>query len=134
MSDENDYDLKNIVLNLAVRVGQLEGTLKTFMETWVRQDGLAHEARNLARGQIDLLSKQVERVAVDVQNTQQDIAELKKEIDEQVMPTIELVDARRHRLAGAKSVWALIGAGVVALASAIAYIGDKVASYIIPKP
>ena len=40
MSDE--YDSSNVLTNLAVRVGQLEGTLKTFMETWARQDQLAH--------------------------------------------------------------------------------------------
>lgn len=132
MSDE--FDTRNVLHNLAVRVGQLEGTLKTFMETWARQDQLAHESRRLQRAQIELLSKQVERVATDVQNTQQDIAELKKEIDEQVMPTVDHVKHKKHYAAGRQSVWAMIGAGVVMLASALAYIGDRVASVLFPKP
>lgn len=134
MSDGNNEYLQNLVTNLAVRVGQLEGTLKTFMENWGRQDQLAHDARKVVYDRLELLSKQVERVSVDVQNVQQDVAELKKEIDEQIMPTVDQVNFRKHHAAGAKSVWAMIGAGVVMLASALAYIGDKIASYFVAKP
>lgn len=133
MSDDT-YDPHNLIHNLAVRVGQLEGTLKTFMETWARQDQLAHESRRVTYDRLELIGKQVERVATDVQNVQQDVAELKKEIDEQVMPTVDHVQNKTHYAAGRKSVWAMIGAGVVMLASALAYIGDKIASYFVAKP
>jgi len=76
----------------------------------------------------------VERIAVDILNVQQDVAELKKEVDEQIMPTIDSVEARRHRNTGAKSVWAIIGAAIVMGASAMAYIVDKVLSFFIAKP
>ncbi len=133
-NDPTSVDLQQTLLNLLMRVGQLEGTLKTFMEQWSRQDSLAHESRRITFEKIDLLGKQVERVATDVQNVQQDVAELKKEIDEQIMPTVDHVKVRKHYAAGAKSVWAMIGAGVVMLASALAYIGDKIVSVVWPKP
>ena len=129
-----EYDVNNILANLANRIGQLEGTLKTFMETWARQDDLAHKSRQVQYDRMELLGRQIERIATDVQNVQQDVAELKKEIDEQIMPTVDHVKVRKHYAAGAKSVWAMIGAGVVMLASALAYIGDKIASYFVAKP
>lgn len=132
MSDE--FDTNNILYNLATRVAQLEGTLKTFMETWERQDHLAHASRQITYDRLELVGKQIERLSVDIQNVQQDVAELKKEIDEQIMPTVDHVQNRKHYASGAKSVWAMIGAGVVMLASALAYIGDKIASYFIAKP
>ncbi len=132
MSDE--YDASNILANLANRIAKLEGTLEQFMKNWERQDHLAHEARRVTYDRLELLGRQIERIATDIQNTQQDVAELKKEIDEQIMPTVDLVKFKRHYAAGAKSVWAMIGAGVVMLASALAYIGDKIASYFYAKP
>jgi hypothetical protein len=123
------YDLTN----LAVRLGQLEGTVRTFMDAWARQDTIAHESRRVVYDRIELIGKQVDRVATDVQNIQQDVAELKKEIDEQVMPVIDASEERKHQRVGAKSVWALIGAVTIAAASAMAYIADKVAAYFVPK-
>ncbi len=133
MSD-GDYEIHNILANLANRVGQLEGTLKTFMDTWARQDQLAHSSRQVVQEHLNVLGKQIERVATDVQSVQQDVAEMKKEIDEQVMPTVDQVRMRKHYTAGRQSVWAMIGAGVVMLASALAYIGDRVVSLVFPKP
>lgn len=119
--------------DLTLELGQLKGTIKTFMETWARQDQLAHDGRRVVYDRLELLTAQVARVATDIQNVQQDLAELKKEIDEQVMPTIKGVQAREYRRAGAMGVWALIGAGVVAVASTLAYIADRIATYFLPR-
>ena len=50
MSDPDmaDYNLPNLLTNLAVRVGQVEGTMKTFMDNWARQDQLAHDSGGLS--------------------------------------------------------------------------------------
>ena len=128
------YHLHNILTGLAVRVGQIEGTLKTFMDNWATQDKLAHDARRIVYERIDLVGRQVERVATDVQGMQQDIAELKKEVDEDVAPTIKAFEHQRARKMGAKGVWTVLGSAVVAVASALAYVLDKIASYVIPKP
>lgn len=124
----------NVLTNIAVRVGQLEGTVKTFMENWARQDQLAHEGRRLTLDRLELIGKQIDRIATDVANVQQDVAELKKEMDDEVMPTIKAAELTKQRRIGAKGVWALIGAGIMACASALAYITDKVASFFFAKP
>lgn len=132
MSEE--WNAGNILHNLAVRVGQMEGTIKTFMDNWTNQDRIAHESRRVTYDRIELIGKQVERVAVDVQNVQQDVAELRKEIEEEITPTIEAVEQRKHRSAGAKGVWALIGATLIAGASVLAYVADKLAELLTRKP
>lgn len=129
----NGQDAQGILTNLAVRVGQLEGTLKTFMENWAQQDKLAHDARRTVYERLDLIGRQVERIAVDVENVQQDVAELKKEIDEEVFPSIKRYDARVQQNIGAKGVWALIAGAAVAGISALAYAADKLAAYLWPK-
>lgn len=134
MIDPGELNLTNIVSNLAVRVGQMEGTLKTFMDNWTRQDALAHEGRRLLYERVDLLSRQIERIATDVQNVVQDVAELKKEIEEDITPTIESVEESNQRKLGAKGVWALVAGAVFTLASGLAFVADKVASHIWPKP
>lgn len=121
---------ENILTNLAVRIGQLEGTLDVFMKTWRAQDDAAGLGRRVTHEKIELISLQVERLANDLRSVQQDIAELKQEVDEEIMPTVRVTQFARERRAGARSVWALIGGGVVALASAMAYLADKLMQYI----
>jgi len=132
--DMADFNVHNLLTNLAVRVGQVEGTMKTFMDNWARQDQLAHDSRRVVYDRLELIGKQIDRVASDVMVIQQDVAELKKEIDDDILPTIETVEARKLRRAGANSVWAAIGAGLMMIASAMAYTADRIASYIFPKP
>lgn len=132
--DGSEYSLHNIMSNLAMRVGAMEGTVKTFMDNWARQDQLAHEGRRLLYERVDLISRQVERIATDVENIQQDVAEMKKEIEEDINPTIEMVEKAKERKLGAKGVWAMVGAAIMTVASALAYIADKIAAYIFPKP
>jgi hypothetical protein len=136
MSDSEgggSYSLHNVMVNLATRVGSLEGALKTFMENWALQDKLAHDARRTTYERVDLLGRQIERIATDVNNIQQDVAELKKEIDEEVTPVVKAYETQTAKALGAKGVWALIGGVAIAAVSAFAYVADKIAAYLFPK-
>lgn len=136
MSDpgENLYSLQNILTNLAHRVGQFEGTLKTFMEQWKDQDNAATVGRQVLSGKIELLSLQVERLGIDLQNVQQELAELKNEIDDEVMPVVRTTEFAAQRKAGARAVLISIYGGLVILISALAYIADRVVAWLIHKP
>lgn len=134
MSDEDEYSRHGLFTNLAVRVGSMEGVVKTFMENWVRQDQLAHESRRLTHERLELIGKQIDRIATDVMNVQQDVAELKNEMDDKVMPSIKAHNDAKQQKIGARGVWALIGGGILAAVSGLAYIGDKIAAYFIAKP
>lgn len=134
MSDEGlGFNLHNVLTNLATRVGSLEGAMKMFMENWQRQDQLAHDARKTLYDRVDLLSRQIERVATDVMNIVQDVAELKKEIEEDIAPKVESIEISKQRRIGATSVWAALGAAIVAVASALAFVVDKIANHLWPK-
>ena len=128
------WDAHNILTNLAVRVGSLEGTVRTFMDRWKDQDDAASLGRRVTHEKIELLAMQIERLANDLRGVQQDIAELKNEVDEEIMPTVRSTEFARERQAGAKGVWAFIAGAVLAAASALAYIADKALSYLVPKP
>ena len=128
------YQLQQILTNLAVRVGQMEGTLKTFMENWARQDQLANDGRRITYDKIDLLGKQIERVANDVEGLKEDLCKLEHKIDEEVAPVVKSFEVIRHQRIGAKGVWAMIAGGLVAFASLVTYTVERFMSAVWPKP
>lgn len=130
----NDYDLRNILTNLSVRVGKFEGKIEQFMEQWRQQDTAAGLSRQVTQQRLELLSTQVDRLANDLLHMQQDLAELKNDIDEEVMPVIRLSEFARERKAGARAVMATFWAGLVIVISALAYAADKLVSYLFPRP
>ena len=127
MTDSQIYDILS-------RLGEIEGTLRTFMQTWRDQDTAAGLGRRVVQEKLELQSHQIARLAIDVQNVQQDVAELRNEVEDKVMPAVDTIEAERHRKTGAKSVWAIIGAAIVMGMSAMAYIVDKVLAIFIHKP
>ena len=130
---DTDYNLQNILTNLAVRVGEMEGLLKAFRDTWRDQDTAANLSRRVTHEKIELLSMQVERLANDIMHLQQDFAEFKEEVDEEVMPHILTGKYARERKAGARAVLATIYAGAVVLISALAYLADRFVAYLTHK-
>lgn len=128
-----DYNLQNILTNLAVRVGEMEGLLKAFREQWRDQDSAANLSRRVTHESIQLLSLQVERLANDIMHLQQDFAEFKNEVDDEVMPHILTGKYARERKAGAKAAIGAVYAGLIVLISALAYIADRVVSVFWPK-
>ena len=113
---------------LAIKVGLLEGTLRTFMETWRDQDTAAALGRRVTHEKMELQAMQIGRLAVDVQNVQQDEAEMKHEIEEKDMPVIDAVEAEQAQRAGARKVWAWIAGAAAMVVSALAYVVDKLAA------
>lgn len=111
--------------DIVSRLGNLEGTVRTFMQQWVTQDQTASSGRRVIHERLELMSNQITRVATDVQNTQQDVAELRNEIDDKVMPKIEEREQTKHQKIGAKGVWAIVSSAIIAAASGLAYLADK---------
>lgn len=134
MSEGADYNLHNILTNLAVRVGEMEGLLKAFREQWRDQDAAANLHRSVTHGKIELLTLQIERLANDIMHLQQDFAEFKEEVDDEVMPVILTGRYARERKAGAKAVLVGLYGGLVLLISSIAYIADRLVNWFLHKP
>jgi len=134
MSDGVDYNLHNILTNLATRVGEMEGLLKAFREQWRDQDTAAGLSRRVTHESINLLTLQVERLANDIMHLQQDFAEFKEEVDAEVMPHILTGKYAKERKAGARAAIGAVYAGMIVLISALAYIADRLVGWLTHKP
>ncbi len=104
------------------------------MDNWRNQDSAASAGRRVVYEKVDSLSAQIGRIANDVNNVQQDIAELKKEVEEKAMPVVDAIIAEQERKTGAKGVWILIGSGVMMAVSALTYVVDKAVTFFSHKP
>lgn len=120
--------------DMAGRIGQLEGTVRTFMAQWSSQDTNATAGRRVMHDRLDIMSTQITRVATDVQNIQQDVAEMRNDIDDKVMPHVDAIKRDKERKIGAKGVWALVGTAAVGVISALAYIANAAVSHFFPRP
>jgi hypothetical protein len=129
-----EWDDRNILTNLARRLGELEGTLKAFMDRWKDQDDAASLARRVTHEKIELLSMQIERLANDLRGVQQDVAELKNEVDVEIMPSVEAYENAQHRRQGAKGVWAFVWAAAVGFVGMLAYIAERVVGFLTTRP
>jgi hypothetical protein len=130
--DGADYSLQNILTNLAVRVGEMEGLLKAFREQWRDQDTAAGLSRRVTHEKIELLGLQVERLANDIMHLQQDIAEIRNDIDDEVLPSILVGKYAKERKAGAKGMLIAVYSGAIVLISVLAWLADRALAYLLP--
>lgn len=89
---------------VAQALGDLQGTVRSMQEQWRRQEENANIGRRAVYDRLEDLSRKVEAMTSKLDGQIQDVAELKNEIETEVMPTIDAV-----RLAAAKqsgAMWA----------------------------
>ncbi len=120
--------------DINTRLGQLEGALRTFMKQWQTQDNAAALGRRVTHEKMELLTVQITRLSTDMQGMQQDVAELKLDMDENILPVVNSVKLDQARRRGAKSVWAMIVGGAVAIGSILAYAIDKLLQFFTIRP
>src|SRR5438445_2262033 len=122
MSDE---EYKNVERALGI----LEGTVRSLMDQWARQDSHATASRAAVYAKLELLAGQVDRVANDAENIQQDVAEMRNDIDEQIMPTVNKIRAEWERKLGSRTTLGIIWGGITASSIVIGYTVDKLIQY-----
>jgi hypothetical protein len=120
--------------DIVSRLSALEATLRTFMETWRDQDTAAGLARRVVHERLELQGLQIDRVAKDVLNVQQDVAELKNEVEDKVMPTVNAVEAKNQRSIGARSILAMLWTGITAVLATFVYMAERIVSYLTTRP
>jgi hypothetical protein len=123
-----------MLTNLYSRMGNLEGQLNTFMGNWEKQDALARESRRITHDRVELLSNQITRMSTDLDHVQTDVRELAERFTDDVDPLLRSHEGARNRRVGARGVWALVGAAVIAVGSAVAFVVDRGLTYLFPKP
>lgn len=98
-------------------------------DQWRRQEDSASEGRRIIHDKVDAMSMQLTSVSGKVDGVTQDVAELKNDLDEKVMPTVDAYKADIARKVGAlwasKLFWGLI----TALAAAVGFAVHEVLLY-----
>jgi hypothetical protein len=99
-------------LDMLRSLGDLEGTVRQMSEQWRRQEDAATAGRALLHSKFEEISIQMGKVASDCLATIHMVEELKKDMDEKIMPTIEaykiIVARSEGALLAGKTFWSLV--------------------------
>lgn len=116
--------------DIARAIGDIEGTLRSLKEQQANYERTAAEGRRILRDKIDAMSTQVHHLTGVAYGVQQDTAEIKKDIDEKIMPTIEQWQLRRARLAGMLDAGKVLWGIILAVCTAIGFVIGAVIKYL----
>jgi len=93
-------------------LGDLEGTVRHMSDQWRRQEDAATAGRAALHSRFEEISAQMSKVSADCISIIHDVAELKKDIDEKIMPTVEEYKTSMARNEGAiiagRTFWSLV--------------------------
>lgn len=107
-------------------LGRVEGLVQSLMDQWGRQEANASQLRQKNNDKLEQLERSIDRLATDLMNVQQDVAELKNDVE----PAIKAFEAEHNRKLGAKGVWALLGAAFVGVGTLLYHVADRLIDYI----
>jgi len=115
---------------VARALGDLEGTVRGMSEQWRRQDESANAGRRGVYERLDALTQQVMRMSANFEGVAQDVAELKNDIETEVMPTIDAVKMAAAKQAGALSAGKIFWSFMVGVAGAVGFAIHEVLQYL----
>jgi hypothetical protein len=114
---------------IAQALGDVQGTVRSMMEQWRRQEDTASAGRKALYEKFEGVSAELAKVGAKLDGVTQDVAEVKESIETKVMPTIDAykldVAHRGGAWATGKIIWALI----LALCTAVGFAIHEVALY-----
>ena len=110
-------------------LGDLEGTVRSMSKQWAAQEEGATAGRRALYEKFEGMSSQMGKVSSKLDGVVQDVAEMKNDINTNVMPTIDEYKAEVARKIGALAVGKLFWTLMVALASAIGFAIHEVLLY-----
>src|SRR5882762_5549820 len=115
---------------VAQALGDLQGTVRSMAEQWRRQDESANVGRRGVYERLEKLSQQVSSMQANLEGVTQDIAELRNEIEAEVMPTIEAVKMAAAKQSGAMSAGKIFWSFMVGVAGAIGFAIHEMLQYL----
>jgi len=115
--------------SVARALGVLQGTVRAMSEQWRRQDDNANAGRRAVSERLEDLSEKVVTMSHNLDGVTQDVAELKNDIETEVMPSVRAFQiAAAHRLGviwAGKMFWALL----VGVAGAVGFAVHEALQY-----
>jgi hypothetical protein len=108
-------------VDVARALGDLEGTVRSLKEQWAIQEKEATEGRRRLHDKFDALVVQVHNLTGVAYGVQEDVTEIKRDIDDKIMPTIDAYNIERARHFGAVNLGKIIWAGILAGCAAVGF-------------
>jgi hypothetical protein len=115
--------------SVARALGELQGTVRSMSEQWRRQDENATVGRRALYDRFEGVSQQVTKMSVSLDVVTQDVAELKHDINTDVMPTIDAVRMEAARRLGMMSAGKIFWAFLVGVAGAVGFAVHEMLQY-----
>ena len=111
-------------------LGDLEGTVRGMADQWKSQETAAAAARKALYERFEGLSAQVGQMASKIDGAIQDVAELKNDLDDNVMPTISAYNTDIARRGGVMWASKLFWAFILAVGTVVGFAGHLIESYL----
>lgn len=102
-------------------LGDLEGTVRGMAEQWKSQEVSATAGRRALYERFEGLSVQMGTMSGNLDGVTQDVAEMKNDIADKVMPTIEAYKLAAARQSGVMWATKLFYSAIVAFAGAVGF-------------
>jgi hypothetical protein len=115
---------------VAQALGDLQGTVRSMAEQWRRQDENANVGRRAVYERLEDLSRKMVTVAAKLDGVTQDVAELRNEIEVEIMPTIEAAKIAAAKQSGAMSAGKIVWAFMAGIAGAIGFAVHEMLQYL----
>ncbi len=116
--------------DVARALGDLEGTVRSLQDQWRRQEEAAAAGRRVLHDKFDAMTIQVHNLTGVAYGVQQDLAEIKNEIDEKVMPSINAYALDKSRQSGMVDMGKLIWAGVIGICTLTGFAIHEIFQYL----
>lgn len=115
---------------VAQALGDLQGTVRSMSDQWRRQDDNANVGRRAVSEKLEDLSRKMVSMEAKVDGVTQDVAELKNDIQTEIMPTIDAVKLATAKQAGAAWAGRIFWSFVVGVAGAIGFAIHEMLQYL----
>ncbi|UGY23078.1 DUF1515 domain-containing protein [Bradyrhizobium septentrionale] len=114
MSGDDTASLNTALLQMAAKIGGLESTVSTLLQTWQRMEEKASEGRKDLHQKVEALRAEVTTMGAQISTATKDIAEMK--------PTVQAVQNVRVQADGVRNVSRWIYWAAVALSGGIVWV------------
>jgi hypothetical protein len=114
---------------VAQALGDLQGTVRAMGEQWRRQDENANKGRRAVYERLEDLSNKMLAMSAKVDGVTQDVAEMKNDIQTDVMPTVNAFKLEAAKQSGALWAGKIFWSFMVGVAGAIGFAIHEMLQY-----
>lgn len=119
--------------DVARALGDLQGTVRSMSDQWKRQEDAAVAGRRGLYERFESLSVQVMSMSHKLDGVTQEVAELRNDIEKEVMPTVDAVRIAAAQKLGAMWAGKLFWSLILGIAGAIGFVVHELLQYLTAK-